>query len=66
MEKYSLITIKQFCQKYPWPSQAAMRGYIFREGKSRLKDAFFKIGRRVLIDENKFFEIIKTFNNEGK
>lgn len=53
------LTVKQFCTEYPWPSESAMRSYIFRANDLGMAKAFIRIGRRVLVDVNKFFELVQ-------
>lgn len=59
-----LLTIKQFCSKFPWPSASALRAYIHRSKELGLQNAFIRAGRRVLIIPTRFFSIIK--NNESR
>jgi len=54
-----LMTIKGFCAQHPWPSESAMRAYIFRASELKITEAFVRVRRRVLINENKFFELIQ-------
>jgi hypothetical protein len=60
-----LRTVKQFASAYPAFSEGSLRWLIFKAGSPQtvsddhsaaLNDALVRIGRRVLIDENKFFE----------
>ncbi len=57
-----LLTVKQFSSCYSWPSESAMRAYIFRASRYGLEDAFIRVGRRVLIDHLKFFQLLKDKN----
>jgi len=54
-----LITLKQFCSIFSWPSESAMRAYIYRASELGLKDAFVRVSRRVLVDPQKFFCLIR-------
>ena len=66
----SLRTIKQFAQKYPAFSECGLRNLIFMAEKRHtnkgtilgngLGVALIRIGRRVLIDEQKFFEWVES------
>ena len=62
--KAPIITIQQFCKEYPWPSEGGMRHYIFNQKKLGLSGAFFKFGRRVLVDPKRFFELIQEISEE--
>jgi len=55
----NILTVKQFCAQHPWPTESAMRSYIYRADELGLSDAFIRVGRRVLIDVDIFFELIK-------
>ena len=62
----SLITIRQFCQKHPWPSEAGMRWLIFKSEENGLEKCIVRIGRRVLIDEKAFFEWAGSYSNRRR
>lgn len=60
-----LRTVKQFAAAYPAFSEGSLRWLIFKAGSPQtvsddhsaaLNDALVRIGRRVLIDEHRFFE----------
>lgn len=61
-----LLTIRQFCSKYPWPSEAAMRAYVYKSNGLGIEDAFTRVGRRVLINPKKFFALIKQLDPNFK
>lgn len=63
-ENSRLLTIKQFCLDYPWPSEAAMRAYVYRSNELGINDAFVRVGRRVLVDSKKFFHLIKLIKKK--
>jgi hypothetical protein len=65
-ENKGLLTVKQFCISYSWPSESAMRAYIYRAKELKLDKCFIRIGRRVLIDADLFFETIKKGNINEK
>ena len=65
VNSHQLLTIKQFCTAFPWPSESAMRAYIYRASELGLNDAFFRVGRRVLIDPSKFFLFIKQVESRS-
>ena len=64
-----LRTVKQFAEAYPAFSEASLRWLIFKAGSpdldanyehnSALNDALIRVGRRVLIDEQKFFDWLR-------
>lgn len=58
-----ILTVKQFVQKHPWPTESALRALIYH---NKIDEAVFRSGRRVLIDEERFFEILKLSSKEHK
>jgi hypothetical protein len=55
----SLMTVKQFCEKYPaWPSESALRAIILDAPINGFIKAFKRVGRRVLVDEKAFWEAV--------
>jgi hypothetical protein len=71
MQTNSLKTIPQFCNDNPAFTQAAMRGLIFKAeprtthvgtkpGNGLIESgAIVRIGRRILVDETKFFDWVR-------
>lgn len=55
-----LLTVRQFCTEYPWPSESALRAIILDEawGKKMFKNVFKRVNRRVLVDEEAFWKAI--------
>ena len=62
MDDDNLITVAQFCEKYPWPTQPAMRSYIMKAKKLGLEDAFVHFSSRVLVNPKIFFTCVKNSN----
>ena len=60
-----LLTIKQFCTAFPWPSESAMRSYIYRAEELGISDAFVRVRRRVLVVPQKFFSLIKQIESRS-
>ncbi len=60
-----LLTVKQFGEKFKWPTVSAMRGYIYRKESYGLEKAFFKVGKRVLVDPEIFFNLIRNLNESS-
>lgn len=64
-------TIKEFALKNKnqglWPnSEAALYAMRQNAPQNGFGEVFLKVGRRVLIDEDKFWEAIKKMNKERK
>lgn len=60
-----LLTVRQFCSTHPWPTESAMRAYVFRAAELGIEEAFIRIGRRVLVLPNKFFNLIQNLQTKG-
>ena len=60
------ITIKQFCSKFTWPSESAMRAYVFKAEDMGITPAFTRVGRRVLVLPKKFFSLIQQIDKSSK
>ncbi len=56
----NLLTVRQFAEKHRFISEAALRNHIFYADSNGLKNtgALVRLGRRVLLDEEKFFNWI--------
>lgn len=63
----NLYTVKQFSAKHPGLTIGGLRSLIFNERTNGLakSGAIVRIGRKVLIDEAKFFAWVKA-QNGGK
>lgn len=61
----NLYRIKQFSNKHPAFPEGALRWYRFNQETNGFKDAFVQIGRKVLINEEKFFECIENLNKRA-
>ncbi len=51
-----LIPVTKWKDYHPWPPIGGLRHLIFYENTNGFKSCVVRCGRRVLIDENKFFE----------
>lgn len=59
-----LLTVRQFAEKHPAFPASGIRWQIFHEGTNGLRDsgAILRVGRKVLIDEARFFGWIDARN----
>lgn len=59
----ALLTVRQFAAKHGAFTEGSIRWLIFNAGSNcarpDISDAIVRIGRRVLIDEGRFFECIR-------
>jgi hypothetical protein len=58
------LTIKMFSAKHPAFSEASLRYHIFNETKNGFDKAIKRVGRKILINEERFFEWLE-FQNGG-
>lgn len=61
------LTVRQFVERHPAFTVGGMRHQIFHEETNGLKKsgAIVRIGRKVLIDEARFFEWVQLQNYKG-
>jgi len=52
--------------QHPAFSEASLRWLRFNQGTNGFADAFVTVGRRVLIDEGKFFFAIEKQNRQAR
>ena len=65
MSTRNLSTINGFSAKHPAFTQSGLRNLRFYQNVNGFSDAFLTLGRRVLIDEDKFFECLDRLNDKG-
>ena len=54
-----LIPVTQWKDYHPWPPIGGLRHLIFFEETNGFKHCVVRLGRRVLINEDKFFEWVE-------
>lgn len=64
----NLVTVKQFCERYPAFNYGGIRFQIFNEKSNGLYEAgaIVRVGKKVLIDVQRFFEWVETQNPNRK
>ena len=60
-----ILTVQQWKQQHEWPSEGGLRYLIFNSERNGFSGAFLRIGRRVLIDEKKFFECVDRVGTQS-
>lgn len=57
----TLITVNQFCEQHPAFPIGGIRHYLFHRNQNGLaaSGAVVKIGRKILIDERRFFDWVR-------
>lgn len=48
------LTVRQYAERYPWPSESALRWMIFHAATNGMESALIRVGRRVIIDVEAF------------
>lgn len=61
-QKSDLISVNEFSEKYPTFTKGTLRAYIFNAEKNGFKEVIRRIGSRVYIKENLFFEWVEKIN----
>jgi hypothetical protein len=60
-----LITVSSWEQHHDWPRAGGLRNLIFNKHKNGFAAVVRKVGKRVLIDENAFFEWVANQGQTG-
>lgn len=66
-ENPEFLTVKQFCEKYKWPSLGTLR-FIRKqstEEKNEFSKCFYKIGKTLLIKEKLFWAAVEETKING-
>jgi hypothetical protein len=59
-----LIPVPQWENHHIWPPIGGLRHLIFHEKKNGFSECVVRVGRRVLIDEDKFFQWAEKINGK--
>lgn len=57
-----LISVNDFADKYPTFTKGTLRAYIFNADKNGFREVIRRIGSRVYIKENSFFQWVEKLN----
>jgi len=57
-----LIPVTKWNNHHEWPTEAGLRYYIFNAEFNGFNKVIKKVGRRILLDEAKFFEWVEDKN----
>ncbi len=60
--KTSLVPLTKWPEKHSYPTIRQLRWLVFNEGTNGFSACVVRIGRRVFIEENRFFEWIRMNN----
>ena len=62
ISKPKLLTVNQFIEEHNFTTHGGLRYLIFNAKENGLEKAIARIGRKILIDEAKFFEWVNEQN----
>jgi hypothetical protein len=57
-----LLSVNDFAKKYPTFTKGTLRAYIFNADSNGFKEVIRRIGARVYIKENAFFNWVERLN----
>lgn len=61
-----LIPVSQWNRYHSWPPIGGLRHLVFNEKSNGFSACVRRVGRRVLIDEARFFEWVAAQNAQGE
>jgi len=61
----TLLSVPQFLEKHQWATAAWLRAALFHRDKNGLSAAIVQAGRKILIDEPRFFEWLSSRSGKG-
>lgn len=64
-EKPALFTVREFCERNKWASQASIRWQIHRANETGFHRCIYRFGKRVLLDEAAVFAWMKASAQGG-
>ena len=62
---HKITTIRGFSEKHPAFTVPGLRNLRFHQEVNGFADAFLTVGRKVLIDEDQFFECLDRINGRA-
>jgi len=65
LQETKLIPVSDWGKHHSWPPQGGLRHLIFHEETNGFSHCIRRVGRRVLIDEVKFFEWVEKQNENN-
>lgn len=60
-----LHTVEQFCKEHPAFKPGGLRWWLFHREQNGLNMAVVRVGRKLLLDEAKFFEWVDAQNERA-
>ncbi len=65
MTSARLFTVRQWAEEKKWPTEAALRSYIFHAKQNGFDAVVRRVGRRVLLSESAFAEWVDKNGGSG-
>lgn len=60
-----LLTVSQFVEKHSWATKGGLRALLFNRKKNGLDAAVVRLGRKLLLDEEQFFQWLESRGREA-
>ena len=61
-----LYTVKSWSEKFNWPTESGLRYLVFNQHQNGFDSVIRRVGRRVLIHEQAFFEWVEKHAQKKK
>ena len=61
----NFLTVRQYTERYPWPSESGLRWMIFHAASNGLESSLIRVGRRILIDIDTFNSWVRSHKKEA-
>ena len=62
----NLLTVSQFIEKHQWATRGGLRQLLFERETNGLNVAVVRIGRKLLLDEDRFFAWVEKNGREAQ
>lgn len=61
----SFLTIRQYAERYPWPSESGLRWMVFHAKSNGLESALIRVGKRIVLDLAAFNVWVRSHGKEA-
>ena len=58
------LTVKQYAERYPFPSESSLRWHLFHSSTNGLESAVIRIGKRIVLDLDALNAWIRSHKKE--
>ena len=60
----TFLTVKQYAERYPYPSESSLRWHLFHSSTNGLESAVIRIGKRIVLDLDALNAWIRSHKKE--